>query len=437
MKKTNLAKKWKRTIGAMLIACSMVLSLAACGQTGTTTETGGQKDTTQTSGQTIKVGLLAPLTGASSSWGQRVANGFNLAAKLYNEAGGVSTMGGAKIEAVVVDTETDTEVAQSQAEKLIQDDDIMVLSGCNQSAATLVVTQVCERAGVPFLTASDGEPTITTRGFKTTFRIATLFSDYATSQVEYIDELNKKAGGGTLKLACLSINSVNGQTANETACEVAKSKGWEVVANDYYDPETTTDFTGYISKYKESGVDVLLCDSNTDDAIRIVQTMKELDFNPKALGGMYGSLGNTADFWDALGDDASYILGTTNFNMQLNVEGLEEVKAAYKAEYNEEMDDISILGVVAFAAISKAIENAGTADRAAIRDAMEQLEMAMGENNLFTVDGLQFNDNHDNAKAKAVIEQYVDGAAKLVYPAEISETEAVFPKPTWSEIAGE
>ena len=69
----------------------------------------------------VKVGLLAPLTGVSANWGQKTYYGFQLAAQILNEEGGIKSMGGAKIGVVAADTESKPEVAAIQAEKLIAD----------------------------------------------------------------------------------------------------------------------------------------------------------------------------------------------------------------------------------------------------------------------------------------------------------------------------
>jgi branched-chain amino acid transport system substrate-binding protein len=86
---------------------------------------------------------------------------------------------GAKFKVVVADTETKVEVATIQAEKMVSDKDILLLTGINQSAATIVVTQVTERNHICFITGTDGTPNITQKGFQYTYRTTPTMTRYA------------------------------------------------------------------------------------------------------------------------------------------------------------------------------------------------------------------------------------------------------------------
>lgn len=425
-----------RTVKKLLLLASAVcmvsvsVFLGGCGSSqtkSTSSSKGGAGDAP------LKVAILAPLTGVSSSWGQRTSNGFKFAAEQFNAAGGVKSMNGRKIEAMVVDTESKPEVASAQAEKLVQDKNVLVLSGSNQSAATVVATQVCERAKVPFVTGSDSDPLITSRNFKYTFRITTLMPDYSRDLLNFMKEMGDKTGKKPKTMAALSVNSILGKTANEAAVKYAKEIGWEVVDSSLYDPTTTKDFTGYISKYKNAKVDILVSHANTEDAILITRTMKELDYNPMAFGGIYGAY-PSVDYWDPLGKTANYVLATAPFSFSLNIPGLQDLGIKYQEKYGQKFDEINILGVNAFSVIAQAIEKAGAADREKIREALAGIEMNMGQNNLFQVDGVKFAPNGDNARAKAVVMEIKDGQAKAVYPKQYATTETVWPRPNWKDI---
>ena len=136
----------------------------------------------------ILVAGILPLTGPSAQFGQQSWNAMQFAVDLMNEAGGVKSMGGAKLTLAVLDTETKPEVAVTQTENAIQRG-AKVLVGCNQSAATIVASQVSERNEVPFLTAYDIDPSITARGFKYIFRCSPLTGNYASDLLTTAKEL--------------------------------------------------------------------------------------------------------------------------------------------------------------------------------------------------------------------------------------------------------
>src|SRR5262249_5940985 len=69
--------------------------------------------------KTVKVGVVSPISGALAEVGGDCRLGAQLAAETINAAGGIKSMGGAKIELLLADSETKPEVARSEAERLI------------------------------------------------------------------------------------------------------------------------------------------------------------------------------------------------------------------------------------------------------------------------------------------------------------------------------
>src|SRR5581483_495231 len=114
-------------------------------------------------GKEVLVAAVVALTGPNAAWGQRTWNAFQLGCELVNAGGGVKALGGARFKAVVADTESKPEVAGSQTEKVIQQGAVAI-TGTNQSAATIVATQIAERETVPFVCATDVDPLICSRG---------------------------------------------------------------------------------------------------------------------------------------------------------------------------------------------------------------------------------------------------------------------------------
>jgi ABC-type branched-subunit amino acid transport system substrate-binding protein len=264
---------------------------------------------------------------SSATWGQRTWNAFQLGCDLINEQGGIKSMGGAKLKYIVADTESKPEVAGSQTEKVVGRGAVAI-TGTNQSAATIVATQIAEREGVPFVCATDVDPLITSRGFKYTFRTSPLVSAYAADLLEYVKELGQKAGKPARTLAILSENSIVGQSSVEGATKVGKELGYEVVAGDTYDASKTQNFASYISKYKGGNVDVVIGHNKPSDAILITRTMKELNYNPMAYGGILGGHVST-EYVNALGKDADNVLATTSWSPDADIPGLKELAKKY------------------------------------------------------------------------------------------------------------
>lgn len=381
----------------------------------------------------VKIGHLAPLTGVSASWGQRTYWGFLLASEAINEAGGIESMGGAKIKVVVADTETKPEVAGIQAEKLIADKDILMITGCNQSAASMVATQVAERNRTPFATGTDGAPLITQRGFQYTYRIAPTMDNYGKDVVYFTRDMGKKTGKMVKKMAVLCENSIFGVSGGDAAVKYGKEVGFDVVDYSTYDAATTRDFTGYISKYKSAGVDFLACHSRPQDGVLITRTMKELDFNPLGYGSMYGAH-IIYDYGEALGKDANYVFGTTNFTDAAEIPNLKEFVTDYKKRFNVAADASMLAGFSVLAVLQAALETNPTHDREELKRAIEKVEIKTGVYNNLQIDGIKWTANHDNALVKTFVVQWENGVMYPVAPSEYAVKEPVWPRPTWDKI---
>ena len=378
----------------------------------------------------ILVAGILPLTGPSAQFGQQSWNAMQFAVDLMNEAGGVKSMGGAKLTLAVFDTETKPEIAVTQTENAIQRG-AKALIGCNQSAATIVASQVSERNEVPFLTAYDIDPSITARGFKYIFRCSPLTGNYASDLLTAAKELMDKAGSSAKRVGLLSENSVAGQGVNKALTAVAQKLGFELVATDTYDVGTTQNFAPFIIKMKANRVDIMVGHNRVSDGIQITRTAKELAYNPSFMGGVLGAP-NTREYIEALGKDADNVFGTDSFSPMLKAPGLPAVVERVKVKMNRVMD-VGVATILAdIAVIWDALERAKTADPRALRDAIAGTDLNTGDRNFFMLRGAKFSDKGDNEKAAGIVTQIQNDLAVPVWPVEFAKAQAVYPKPQWS-----
>ena len=130
----------------LFVMLFLLAFVAACNDTetsGTTSSTDGDegKKSTETE-ETIKIGVLASLTGALESYGKQSQKGFDLGLEYATD--GTFEIAGKKIEVVYEDTETKPEVAVQKATKLLEDDGVDFLVGSSSSGDTLAVLPLAE-----------------------------------------------------------------------------------------------------------------------------------------------------------------------------------------------------------------------------------------------------------------------------------------------------
>jgi branched-chain amino acid transport system substrate-binding protein len=113
----------------------------------------------------IKIGHYGALTGSQATFGVSTDNGIKLAVKEVNDAGGLS-VGGVKhtIQLVSDDTEGKPEKAGTVVTKLITKDGVVAVLGEVASGVSLQGAPVCQQYGVPMITPSSTNPSVTQKG---------------------------------------------------------------------------------------------------------------------------------------------------------------------------------------------------------------------------------------------------------------------------------
>lgn len=375
----------------------------------------------------IKVGLVVGLTGGASPWGKRAWNTYQMIFDELNEKGGIKSMGGAKISYRVMDHQTKPDIAGSNSEKLIRDG-ARVIFGANSSDNAMVASQVCQRAKIPFIDTTDGDPMITERGFDYVFRVNPhnrMLCDGALKTAQWLETKKKFK-----KVAILSGQTSFGYSSYKIY-EKILPEVFEVVYKETY-PVAQQDFTGIVSKMKKAGVDFVFQTANPADAILITRAYKEQDFNPM---GYMGTVGGhyVMDYIEALRKDADYTFCSTWFTSDLKVPLIKDLMARYKQRYGIEFDATDATVCCAISVLVDALERAGTDDPVKLRDAIKATDLDVGKYWYIIPDGCKFDKNNQNIKQKTVAFQIRDRKWKTVYPEDYSSIKVVFPIPAWGK----
>src|SRR5258707_2208964 len=131
----------------------------------------------------VKIAVICPLSGPWARQGTLVKWGAETAVGEINASGGIKSMGGAKLELVAIDAGDSAEKAKNAAQRLVaQEPDVVGGMGAWLSTFTLAVTEVTERAEIPWLTLSYAD-SITDRGFKFVYQSSATGSKQAVDQL--------------------------------------------------------------------------------------------------------------------------------------------------------------------------------------------------------------------------------------------------------------
>ncbi len=381
----------------------------------------------------VKVGNIEPLSGPSASVGQQGKCARDLAVEEINAAGGIKSLGGAKIEMIYADSESKPEKGVAEAERLINTEKVHVLTGCWNSSVTYPTTAVAERYGIPFIVPVSVADKITEQGFKTVFRIAAKDSWWTRDQFAFLKDMAKETNTKIETVALVYENGDWGKGFAEGWKKLAEKDGYKVVLDEPY-PSTATDLSPVVQKIKRANPDVLLLTSNAADAILLTNTLAEYKVKPKAI---IGSGGGHADpsFMQAAGKNAQYVFDIVEWEMDVGKPGVPAFNEKFRAKCGYNPAGESVDAYVAMYVLADALERAGSLDPKAIRDALAATKLSSGPAMVASYDAIEFDETGQNKNAALCIVQINDigkGLERLtVWPKSARRTgyTPVFPAP--------
>lgn len=381
----------------------------------------------------VKVGNIEPLSGPSASVGQQGKCARDLAVEEINAAGGIKSLGGAKIEMIYADSESKPEKGVAEAERLINTEKVHVLTGCWNSSVTYPTTAVAERYGIPFIVPVSVADKITEQGFKTVFRIAAKDSWWTRDQFAFLKDMAKETNSKIETVALVYENGDWGKGFAEGWKKLAEKDGYKVVLDEPY-PSTATDLSPVVQKIKRANPDVLLLTSNAADAILLTNTLAEYKVKPKAI---IGSGGGHADpsFMQAAGKNAQYVFDIVEWEMDVGKPGVPAFNEKFRTKCGYNPAGESVDAYVAMYVLADALERAGSLDPKAIRDALAATKLSSGPAMVASYDAIEFDETGQNKNAALCIVQINDigkGLERLtVWPKSARRTgyTPVFPAP--------
>ncbi|MBL3540350.1 ABC transporter substrate-binding protein [Aminivibrio sp.] len=316
------------------------------------------------SGEPIKIGYLATLTGDGSTWGQHERDGALLAVKELNEAGGVL---GRPLELVYYDVRGRQEDAIQAARRLVHEDKVVAIGGTNYSGLNIATASVVTAAGVPQIGTASTNPAVTVdpktgkvRPF--TFRMS--YTDPYQGKV-MADYLINKLG---VKSAAVitDVGSDYSEGLKEFfTIRFAELKGdlkgvWGFRGGD-------VDFRAQLTEMKATGAEAVALPILYKEMGLIMKQAAELDWKPIFIGGD----GFSPSMQEIAGDsmEGSYWV----YSMDLGNPQMIYLLSRFEKEYGVPAAEP---GNVAYAYdlvtwVADAIKRAGKADPVAVRDAME------------------------------------------------------------------
>ena len=346
-----------------LLLLPTLLALSACKPTG----------------NELKIGVSAPLTGDISALGQSTKNAILLAQDEVNSGGGIKvgekTM---KVRFIVEDDENKPESTATVFQKLINQDRVLAIIGSQSSKCSNAGAPIAEAARIPQLTPWSTNPNVT-KGRSFVFRAC--FIDPFQGRVV------AQFASGKLKAGTAAVVYDVASDYNKGIAEVFRDEftrlGGKVVGYETYNTKDT-DFSAQLTKIKGANPDVLFLPNYFNEVPLQIQQARKLGLTATVIGG---------DGWDnpelvKLG--GAVMNGTyfsNHYSPDLDSPAAKAFIAKDQARFNAVPDAAAALTFDSAQLLFKAIAVAGKANPRAIRDALAATRGFQGVTGSITYSG--------------------------------------------------
>jgi branched-chain amino acid transport system substrate-binding protein len=320
----------------------------------------------------IRIGAFLSVTGPAAFLGDPELKTLELYVDRINAEGGVL---GRKLQLVAYDDSGDAEKARTFAKRLIEQDKVDVIVGGSTTGTTMAAVPLAEQANTPFISLA-GAVVIVEPVKKWVFK--TPHTDRMACEKIFVDAQARKLA----KMALISGSGGFDKSMRAECLNVAKKHGIEIVADETYGA-TDTDMTAQLTKIKGSGAQAVLNAGFGQGPAIVTRNYRQVGLQLP----LYQSHGVASREYIKLSGPAAE--GVRLPAAALLVAELlagndpqKPVVVSYRKAYEDKFkSDVSTFGGHAYDGLMlalQAIKNAGTTDKAKVRDALENVKGYVG-----------------------------------------------------------
>ena len=354
----------------------------------------------------VKVGASVGLTGRYASGGEQIKNGYELAVKDINAAGGAMVKAlGRKlpIEINILDDASDANQTGQRMETL-NNSGILAYFGGFGSDLHAAAAAVAEKNKTPYVGVAFALYSIHQQGYKYLFSPFPKSPQLTRAIFDLMDTLNPKPA----RVAIFAEKTDWGaEMQNGWKQQAQAHAGFEVVVEEQYAPGST-DFSSMLLKAKSASPDAVLMVPTPPDGIAIVKQMKELDVNPKLVNIIRAS--DSGSWSSALGKDADYTIGAPGWGADLKFPGNADMVKEYQSTYNKPPEGVVGAAYAVVQVLVDALGRAETFDHDGVRAALASTNMSSS-----VIGPISFNPD-GTGNVVTIYEQWQNGKQVTVWP---------------------
>jgi branched-chain amino acid transport system substrate-binding protein len=372
----------------------------------------------------LKIAVLLPRSGFLAQAGQSEYRGALAAPAVLADLG-------YRVEIVHIDTESQVDVARTQAEKAINEG-ARCLVGAFDSGATLAIAQVAEQRQVPLVVNIAAAPAITAQGYKYIVRNFPTGGALVVGGVKLIGALSEATKVDFKTAVFLHANDTFGTSMRGAMDKIFPTLNmpFKILESIAYDPKAQ-DLSVEVTKMRSLAPDLVMVVTRAGDAVKLVRDMVRQRFEPKAIispgsPGLYDE-----EFYAALGplgDDLIYNLPWANPKAAMT----QALEASFKktSPQSRFATDCFNAGFTfeALLVAADAFKRAETSDGAPLMEAVRKTNIV---EHVMTGGPIAFDEKGDNPNIRSVVVQSLKQTPTVVFPADVAAAKPVLPLPSW------
>lgn len=387
--------------------------------------------------KTIKIAAIHCVTGPLAEPGQACRLAAQIAVDHVNAAGGIKSMGGARFELLLGDTQTKADVARAEAERLVNAG-ANVLMGTFNSGDTAAIVPVAQQRHVPFLVDISAADPITANVAKAVkdgqqktqyvyrnFPTGTLFGQRA---VQYFTGIFTETGVSPKRVVLMHANDLFGtnQAKGFLAAHKAASPSWDIVEVIPW-PEPPSDLSTEVARAKAAKPDIIAPITRPASAQLLLpelakQRVEVLGIVGPGSPGLYEA-GQLA----VLKEQLEYVMDSIPWPNFKNRKTQRLADEYLRRSGGKTLDTNSGYSYDAVLVLADVFERAKSTEPDAVVDAIKTTHFK--DSLMISIGPIVFNETGDNPNAAPAMIQIQKRKPVAVWPKEFAQAKVVFPRP--------
>ncbi len=369
--------------------------------------------------ENVKIGLIHPATGFLAYPGGQLRYGAQLAIGDINKAGGIKSLAGAQIEALLGDSQTKPQIGAAEVEKM-HEAGVHAISGCYQSAVGLAASAAAAKYNIPFSIDVGVSDKLVQRGLKNVFRMADGYGRIASAAATNLGAINKAAGSPAKTVAIVHEESEFGTGTAKLMNKYLSEQGFEVLETIKH-ANPTRNFDNIALRIKAMKADIVMPINYPGEYVLLARTLRQQKVDFAASYSVLGG-GFNFKFVKDLPQIAENMIDVNHWYDPKSSAGRALRK---RVEADGKFFTFEVyLAYLSIAFLADGFERAGSTDPAAVNEALKNstldpMFMPYGPTKMY--DG-------QNIGSRAVAIQAQKGDVQIISPAEYASAKAVFPR---------